>query len=249
MARTFRIDWGDGTAPETQRAGAVDLTHVYARKGTYAVTVVNEQRNVLATTKTITFPADFVIDWTTKKASALSWDNVITVQTPASVEAFTGVKFDDRLIGLSAVTKTAPGRFTIKTSSAPNIGTDKAKLTITAAGYDVVCANVTVRADQASGRCEVYGPQLKVKHVSNAGVLGVGRGTWLTVYAESGVDEVDVTWLDPNGAPYPGYDKRIKTWQESPNFGYMYGYTAVVKVPGTGQELRCKVGPDGACGS
>lgn len=46
---TYKIDWGDGTAPETAVPGATERLHVYSKRGTYTVTVTSEVTGKSAT--------------------------------------------------------------------------------------------------------------------------------------------------------------------------------------------------------
>lgn len=243
MARLFTIDWGDGTAPQTDRPSGEQPLRLYSRKGVYQVKVT-DQTTGRATTKQLAFPADFILNWTTTPTGVLgTWSNVIEVTTPPAVESITAARFDDRILSLSSVTKTAPGKFRISTQSL--IGGEEATLTLEfIKGYTITC-RMKVRA-AGTGTCNTYAAPLALWQASNAGVLGLGRGTWLTPYAESGVAEVNLRWLNADGSPYDGQVIKLPTWRET-GFAYWYGYKAELTVPGTNTKLVCPIGPDGRC--
>lgn len=244
MARLFTIDYGDGTPPQTGKPALVEQLHIFPRKATYQVKVT-DQTTGKSTTHPVVFPPDFILAWTTTATGILgTWQNVIEVTTPPAIESIVSARFDDRIIQLGSITKTGPGRFRVNTQSL--IGGENATLRLEfAGGYAVTCA-MKVRA-AGTGVCESYAPLLQVKHVSNAGVLGIGRGTWLHVYTESGVPEVNLRWLNSNGTPYDGTVIKVPTWRESANLGYWYGYKAELTLPGSTAKLICSIGPDGTC--
>lgn len=239
-SNNFTVNWGDGKPPSTGvPRGSVAYT--YTAKGTYTVTVT-DMRTGLAATATIEFAPDFVIQWAVTAEALGLYRLQATITTPPGVDSITA---RIRTISLGSVTKTGPGQFNLVNVGAASLFSASEVLTITAAGYSVTCT-VTPKT-VSSGRCEANAPVLGVKHISNGGVLGIGRGTWLTPYAESGVTEIELRWLNSNGTPYDGTVTKISPWKESSNQGYWYGYIAELKLPGTTTVLRCNVGPDGTC--
>ncbi len=236
----YTISWGDGKPPVTGTAAGT-YPYVYDRKGTYTVTVTDE-RTKLSVTAEVSFPADFIVDWVVTAKTLGVYELKAVVKTPTAVD---NVSIKVGALSLGGVTKTAPGRFEGSVLSTSILKATE-PLVLTVDGFDPLTCQVTP-LKASSGRCE-SNVLLAVRHVSNAGFLGIGRGTWLHVYAESAVNEVEVSWLDTSGKPDSGYPPRmIATWKESSNQSYMYGWTAIVKIPNTTTELRCKVGPDGMC--
>lgn len=238
-SNSFTVDWGDGTPPVSGvPRGSVSYT--YAKRGTFSVVVTDERTGKTATASVI-FPPDFTIDWTVTAQALGVYQVKAKVSTPAGVESLS-VSLGRIGLSASAVTKNGPGDFSITTIAASGLSASE-PLVLDAAGFTVSCVITPTKA--SSGHCEANVP-LGLRHVSNAGFLGIGRGTWVRPFVERGVTEVELTWLNSNGSPYDGVVHKIAAWKEAA-FGYYYGYTAKVVIPGTTTELRCKVGPDGTC--